>query len=86
MAIQNRQKNEMKPIKGRFSEKISYPIHEGPTFVLFLCKSLVQNFKIFVFRVYCLCSYLQAYVVTISHLDTWFTLILLTRNILTLLK
>ena len=29
----------------RVSEKISYPIHEGPTFVLFLCKSLVQNFE-----------------------------------------
>ena len=32
-----------------------------------------------------LCSYLQAYVVTISHLDTWLTLVLLTINILTLL-
>ena len=32
-----------------------------------------------------LCLYLQAYVVTISHLDTWITLGLLTINILTLL-
>ena len=27
------------------TKKISYPIHEGPTYVLFLCTSLVQNFE-----------------------------------------
>ena len=54
------------------------------TYVLFLTENLVQNFEIFChFGSY---SYLQPYVVTISHLDTWFTLVLLTINILTLFQ
>ena len=48
-------------------------------------KSVVQNFEKLCHLG--LCSHLQAYVVTISHLDTWLwlTLIVLTINILTLL-
>ena len=67
-----------------YNKKISYPMHEGPKHVLFLYESIVQNFeKLCHFGSY---SYIQAYVVTISHLDTWFTLVLLTINILTLFQ
>ena len=58
----------------------------APHLFFFSVKVWFKISKIFVIRVYCLCSYLQAYVVTISHLDTWFTLVLLTINILTLFQ
>ena len=78
-----RQKDEVLPMEAHRT-KISYPIHEGPPNDLFLCESLAQKFeKLCHFGLY---SYLQAYVVTISHLDTWFTLVLLTINILTLFQ
>ena len=66
-----------------FIKNVSYPIQEGPTYVLFLCKSWVKILKNFVIWVYCLCSYLQAHVVKILHPDTWFTVVLITINILT---
>ena len=65
-------------------QKNNISIPEGPTYVLFHCKGLVQNVEKLCHLG--LCSYIQAYVLTILHLDTRFTLVLLTINILTLFQ
>ena len=58
----------------------------APHMFFFSVKVWSKILKNFVVWVYYFCSYLQAYLVTISHLDTWFALVLLIINILTLLK